>query len=291
MESIMSYKYSFQDNETYGVDDVNRITGRLMTAGIPVFQEGSSYTASDFNALTEQIAEAGIVNDGNSCKVSKGTGNQLVIQSGEAIFSDGSAISIDNSHTLTAISGSLNYVYFKKDIILGTAYPTVSTTAPTSADIPLAEYNPSTGALNDKRVYSVSKINSFGSNTYNEKVLFSTSVTANGGGSNQKIGNLPGMKRNDYKFITIRDNSDKKRFAGYAYYTENEKKYWSVYSDGHFTSNHMGYTDFIINVVTEDKATAQYLKLERVQGNEFNIYLISYGTPTPLTIDVEFNFS
>lgn len=288
----MSYKYNFQDNESYGVDDVNRITGRLMTAGIPVFEADTSYTPSALNDLTAQIADTGIINDGNSCKVTKGTGDTLIIQSGEAVFSDGSVISVDSGgYTLTAIDGSLNYIYFKKDAILGTAYPTVSITAPANTDIPLAEYNPATGTLNDKRIYSVSKINSFGSNTYDEKITFNTSVTANGGGANQKIGTLTGMKRSDYKFITIRDASGKNRFVGYAYYTENEKKYWSVYSDGQFTSNHTGYTDFIVNVVTEDKATAQYIKLERARGNEFDIYLISYGKPTSLTINVEFNFS
>lgn len=295
----MAYKYSFSDNETYGVDDVNAITSRLTGSGIAIFEQDTYYTPSSFNAVSEQIATSGVTNGSSSCEVIKNSTGNLEISAGDAFFSDGSAISVDSGKvSLIPISGSKNYIYFKKDQIAGTASPVISTTAPSSLDIPLAEYDPDTGSLTDKRSYSVSKISAFGSNTYNETVTFQGSFTPTsvGANSNQKIGTLTGMKRTDYKFITIRDkqyagSSNLNQFVGYAYYTSSLKQYWSIFKKGSISASHLGYTDFLVNTYDSEKATAQYIYLERARGNEFDIFMMNYDSmKRTLNLNIEFNF-
>lgn len=160
----MGYTCSFLYNETYGTADVNKITERITGSGanpIPLGQ--NAYATTDLNKITNAITASGVQYNPNCCRVIVNDSTQFKILRGTAFFTDGMAIDVDSSGVLLSIqTGGKNYIYFKKDSVNNTGIPVASLSAPSSDDIPLAEY--AAGTLTDKRVYAKSKITGYGNN-------------------------------------------------------------------------------------------------------------------------------
>lgn len=157
----MGYTASFLANETYGAADVNKIVERFAGMGVnPVLVDQENYSTTDLNLISNVITESGVLYNSNSCRVIKYTDSEFKILYGSAFFSDGSAIDVDSSGVILPILSGKNYIYFRKDNVSGVIEPISSNKAPSSGDIPLAEYQNS--IMTDKRVFAKSKITGYG---------------------------------------------------------------------------------------------------------------------------------
>lgn len=141
----MVYTVDFVDNEQYGADDINGIRNLLATKGV-------------------------IYEDEDSLEVSL-NGSTVKIKEGQALFEDGCRLKISEEATLNLIPSVKNYVFLQRNLITNTPQPVVSSTAPTSADIPLAEID---GTVENKREFSTLKLPLMQGNHTTE-----TSVTVN----------------------------------------------------------------------------------------------------------------
>ena len=62
----MGLHYSFVDDESYGTEDINNITGELTGAGIAPFPTKDSYSTSDLNGLTSALVGSGTLTAANA---------------------------------------------------------------------------------------------------------------------------------------------------------------------------------------------------------------------------------
>lgn len=152
----MGFTYQFEDDALYGAADVNGIVANFTSAGV------GSY--SDLNGIVGALTNAGVENKADSCRATV-SGSQIKILPGVAYFSDGSSVTVDENGVLLE---KLPYIYMKKDPDTGAGRPVSSETAPSAADVPLAEYR--AGGLKDKRSFAKSKIAGYGGNVY-ERVI------------------------------------------------------------------------------------------------------------------------
>lgn len=161
----MSIIYSFFDNQTIGVDELNKITSRLITDG--VVREPSS--VSDLNSFVADIAQAGVVPESvESLKVTAENGI-LTVNKGTAIFQNGSIIELTEPETMSYLTDRKQYVYLVSDMISNRAYIDVSDEeAEFENKVPLAIIQE--GTVTDKRYYSRGKLAYYASADVNNNV-------------------------------------------------------------------------------------------------------------------------
>ena len=172
----MAYHFSFADNEVYSATDVNNITKRLVTQGIEdPFTDGVPYNLSDINEAGTLVYTSGVVPETVSTLKVTLDEETVFIHSGMAFFEDGAVIEIEEGgHTLTRISGAVNYVYLKNDLVNANAcYPVCSTETPTGNFVMLAEISED-GVVTDKRAYATGKLPGYASSA-----LHTMQITAN----------------------------------------------------------------------------------------------------------------
>lgn len=165
----MSYNFSFADNAVYSAADVNKITSRLVTAGVEdPFTDGVPYNLSAINEAGTLIYTEGVVPETvNTLKVTRGTEEGTVlINPGTAFFADGSVIEIESGgETLSYTAGMKHYVYLKNDLVnTNTSYPVCSAEEPAGDFVLLAEVAED-GAITDKRTYARGKLPGYASNS------------------------------------------------------------------------------------------------------------------------------
>ena len=161
----MSIIYSFFDNQTIGVDELNKITSRLITDGVA--REPSS--VSDLNSFVADIAQAGVVPESDeSLKVTAENGI-LKVNKGTAIFQNGSTIELTEPETMSYLTDRKQYVYLVSDMISNRAYIDVSDEeAEFENKVPLAIIQE--GTVTDKRYYSRGKLAYYASADVNNNV-------------------------------------------------------------------------------------------------------------------------
>lgn len=162
----MSIIYSFFDNQTIGVDELNKITSRLMSEGI--VREPSS--VEDLNNFVSDVATTGVVPETvESLKVTAQNG-VLTINKGTAIFQNGTVIQLTEAETMPYLTNEKQYVYLISDMSANKAYADVlSGEAEFENKILLAEIE--NGEVSDKRMYSRGKLAYYGSADINNNVF------------------------------------------------------------------------------------------------------------------------
>lgn len=162
----MSIIYSFFDNQTIGVDELNKITSRLMSEGI--VREPSS--VKDLNNFVSDVATTGVVPETvESLKVTAQNG-VLTINKGTAIFQNGTVIQLTEAETMPYLTNEKQYVYLISDMSANKAYADVlSGEAEFENKILLAEIE--NGEVSDKRMYSRGKLAYYGSADINNNVF------------------------------------------------------------------------------------------------------------------------
>ena len=164
----MAYNFSFKDNETYGAEDINNITKRLVTSGVSdVFENGTPYNLLALNDLGAVLYTSGAVPETvNSLKVSRLTEDKLLINPGMAFFADGAVFEVlAGGEEIACSTSAKQYVYLKNDLInSNVCYPACTIEAPTGDYVLLAEINEN-GEITDKRTYAKGKLPGYSSNS------------------------------------------------------------------------------------------------------------------------------
>lgn len=136
----MSYNFDFVNNKKYGADDINAIRSLIMSAGV--------IKAGD-----------------NDCMVSVADGN-IEISPGQAIFSDGCRIEVDEKEVIPYES-DISCVYFDRNYA-GEPCPGTGASFPDGC-IPLAELNGT--EVSDARSFSSLRVPSMQKNRYTTKEI------------------------------------------------------------------------------------------------------------------------
>ncbi|MBR4874657.1 MAG: hypothetical protein IKU87_02415 [Clostridia bacterium] len=163
----MAYNFSFKDNETYGAEDINNITKRLVTSGISdVFKNGTPYNLLALNDLGAVLYTSGAVPETvNSLKVTRLTDDKLLINPGMAFFADGAVFEVlAGGEEIACLKGTKQYVYLKNDLInSNVCYPACTESMPTGDCVLLAEISEN-DEITDKRTYAKGKLPGYASN-------------------------------------------------------------------------------------------------------------------------------
>lgn len=150
----MGYRYSFIDNETYGVDDINGAVSRLTTSGVTFYPTDENLTDA-MNAITSDITSGGVEFNHESCLVTVND-DEVTVSSGTVFFDDGVSLVIDSQGVTLPYSADA-YVYAYRDVGLNSCDIRITKALPTKNYV-LFAYIDSDGAVHDRRQYAVSKI-------------------------------------------------------------------------------------------------------------------------------------
>lgn len=158
----MGFTYSFVDNKSYGVDDINGIVSSLVGAGVAPFTSKSSYTPSEINSLTSAVVTKGVQLDGCKC-IKLGT-TSVKISQGIVFFENGVTLTVDSSgYTISISSNATGYIIAEYDVSLQTAKIGFKSTLPASGIfVKLARL--ASGELIDERKFCRAKFGSIGKN-------------------------------------------------------------------------------------------------------------------------------
>lgn len=172
-------EYSFMDNAIYAVDDLNKITTRLVTSGITdPLTDGVPYNCRKINDIVSVVATSGVVPDGVTTLkvVTSDTVGKFWVMPGTAFFANGSNITLTASEYVAYTEGVGNYIYLKSDLTLNKNYIVCDTTGPAYGDdTVLLAYADGLG-IQDKRVYAKGKVPGYQSNA-NAKMEFTHTFT------------------------------------------------------------------------------------------------------------------
>ncbi len=170
----MSYQFTFDEQAVYGVKDINRITARLVTAGIADgFEDnGKPYNLCETDSETgATVYQSGVRPSDTSLKAELSEdGNSVTIQPGQAFMGDGTLFTVflpdptedtpnpASDVRLSYTPGVKNYVYIQNDYAFSnSSYPVCSKTPPSGDFVLLAEIEPD-GTVTDRRAYAAGKI-------------------------------------------------------------------------------------------------------------------------------------
>jgi hypothetical protein len=107
----MSYRATFLDNQTVGVDDFNGIVGDFISQG-GIFDKTDSYQLNEINDVTQgAICGGGIVplcESGLKCTLS---GDKVIISTGYAVFNSGVKFHVTEAETVNIDPEKVQYVY------------------------------------------------------------------------------------------------------------------------------------------------------------------------------------
>lgn len=161
----MAYKYSFLDNETYGVSDINRAFSAMTSAGVLPYTQTSTI-AADFDAAAAATFIEGVGYFGESLRVYKTDNTHIFINNGNAIFASGAMIFVDSDGiSLEFTPDSVNYVYIEHNDNLNYIQPKVSLSAPPQGAIPLATISQD-GIITDTRTFGMTRYIPNSANVY-----------------------------------------------------------------------------------------------------------------------------
>lgn len=158
----MGFTYSFIDNKSYGVDDINGLAANLVGAGVTPFVSKSSYTPSYLNSLTSALTTKGTQLDG--CKCTKTSTGYVKVSQGIIFFENGVCLSVDSSGYSVYVSSTANgYIVAQYDVNLQKATISFKTEMPEEGQfVKLADIV--NGNVVDSRTFARSKFGSIGAN-------------------------------------------------------------------------------------------------------------------------------
>lgn len=178
----MGLHYSFVDDESYGTEDINNITGELTGAGIAPFPTKDSYSTSDLNGLTSALVGSGTSLDGCKCTYSAENGTVTVAQ-GIIFFGNGTRLRVDeDGYSVGVTNGAAGYVYAVCNTAVQTAEIKFAAALPASGDYVALCQLTADGNIYDKRVFARSKVATFGTNATYEFAFTDETVTESGSG-------------------------------------------------------------------------------------------------------------
>ncbi len=162
----MSVNYSFFDDQLIGVDELNKITSRLISDGI--VREVSS--VADLNGFVTDVATAGVVPE--TCESLKVTVKDgvITVNKGSAIFSNGTVIELTEAENFPCLSESKQFIYLISDSVSNRAYIDVLNEETTyEVNILLATIKD--GVVTDERKYARGKLAYYASADVNKNVV------------------------------------------------------------------------------------------------------------------------
>lgn len=182
----MSIIYSFFDNQTIGVDELNKITSRLATEGVA----RTPSSVSDLNSFVADVATMGVVpKTEESLKVTAENGI-LTVNKGTAIFQNGTVIELTDAETMPYLTDKKQYVYLISDMASNSAYLDVlSEEAEFENKVLLATIE--NGKVTDKRQYSRGKLAYYASADVNNNVYM-------------EVDNLQNLEKDEEGYINYR---------------------------------------------------------------------------------------
>ncbi len=164
-EIMMSYTFSFSDNEQYGAANLNAVTARLVTSGVAdSFKDGVPYNLSALNNLGTLLYTEGVVPESaDNLRVTL-TEGEIHIAPGTAFFQDGAVMEITvGGHTLPYTPDTELFVYLYNDLKKSNrCYPAAEPTMPEGDFVLLAKIS-ADGTVSDKRVYAKGKLPGYAS--------------------------------------------------------------------------------------------------------------------------------
>ncbi len=169
----MSYTYSFFDNQTIGVDELNKITSRFVSGGVA--RQPSS--VAELNGFVSDIVTPGVVGTDDTQMQVTLENKKITINNGTAFFDNGTVMEITEPEVADYEEGTEINVYLKSDMSKNCIYPVYSKELPESEEnIVHLAHIASDGTVTDKRKYARGKCayyySSFGK-TMNFPVSFS----------------------------------------------------------------------------------------------------------------------
>lgn len=159
-----NYTYGFFDNQTIGVDDLNKITADVVSGGVSAVYSENTFSATEINDSNAALYTGGVVPQTDTClKVIK-SNDKYIINPGVAFFDDGTKMEIlAGGEEITVTSGSVNYVYLVSDSNAMKCYVDVTQTEKTDSSgqyVYLASID-AEGNITDKRTYAAGKMQGF----------------------------------------------------------------------------------------------------------------------------------
>ncbi len=126
----MSYQVNFTDNQLVTAEALNAAAEEL-GGGVLAFQDDMTYGVEDLNAISGSLISKGVV---HGCRLTIAEG-QVKVNAGVLYMSDGKRVEIDDEGVLLAYeAGVKNYVWFYQDIALGLVAPRCTVTPPEGED-------------------------------------------------------------------------------------------------------------------------------------------------------------
>ena len=223
----MSIIYSFFDNQTIGVDELNKITSRLITDGVA----RTPSSVSDLNSFVADIAQTGIIPESDeSLKVTAENGI-LTVNKGTAIFQNGSIIELTEPETMPYLTDRKQYVYLVSDMASNRAYLDVSNEeAEFENKVPLAIIQ--NGTVTDKRYYSRGKLAYYASADVNNNVYM-------------EVDNLQNLEKDEEGYINYRININADMYKSLQILDKNSFNFTRYnIKDGTFLSFGYGYNSY-----------------------------------------------
>lgn len=152
----MSFIYDFADNTLISAENLNGIASGIGEGTIvsSQFEDNVTYAVNKLNCIRSDILNPGIV-CGMKCSYENGN---ISVLPGVAFFKNGMRIEITEKETFPAETDNKLYVYLYASESFNCAMPVITTAEKTSdAYIPVATVD-KYGEIEDKRVFSTSKI-------------------------------------------------------------------------------------------------------------------------------------
>lgn len=201
----MGFTYSFIDNKSYGVDDINGLAANLVGAGITPFVSKSSYTPSYLNSLTSALTTKGTQLDG--CKCTKTSTGYVKVSQGIIFFENGVCLSVDSSGYSVYVSSTANgYIVAQYDVNLQKATISFKTEMPEEGQfVKLADIV--NGNVVDSRTFARSKFGSIGANATTTAYFTACQYEyiGNNGKYEYRIGSLTGIDFSVFNYIITGD--------------------------------------------------------------------------------------
>lgn len=197
-------KSLFNDNEMYGVADINNVFTHLTSGG--VVSVSDSIVTAVLESGVAQFAESGVeFHNPNACRVIKDS-RGYIVSNGSAFMPDGSIVTVseDGEKVSGIVSGNVNYVFFQRSSEKNGTYVSASTVLPSDKSniLMLAEIDES-GNITDKREYATTKLIPSSGNIYPVRNV-NIQTKSDGSGTGQRfLLATCNIGWNAYKYIRV----------------------------------------------------------------------------------------
>ncbi len=163
----MSYKVNFLDNQIVTADNMNSIAEALGD-GTLAFNDDMTYGVDDLNAISGNLIHKGV---SWGCGLSVVDGN-VIIGAGVLFMEDGKRVEIDSDGILLPyVSGEKCYVWFRHDTVMGFVAPQCTVTEPAGDDYVVLGEVTASGTISGYAERAVMKNSHLGLNFYEEHTL------------------------------------------------------------------------------------------------------------------------